>query len=104
MAATSSRDSTAMKTLAFITTLFLPGTFVAVRFLLPLPYLLPNTPTDNLQHQLLQLAILILISSSPLSLFLDLLGVHHPPDPPRSIELASLVGMGEAASGPGCAA
>jgi hypothetical protein len=31
MAATSSRDSSAMKTLAFITTVFLPGTFVAVR-------------------------------------------------------------------------
>jgi hypothetical protein len=31
MAASSSRDSTAMKTLAFITTIFLPGTFVAVR-------------------------------------------------------------------------
>lgn len=31
MAASSSRDSTAMKTLAFITTLFLPGTSVAVR-------------------------------------------------------------------------
>jgi hypothetical protein len=37
MAATSSRDSSAMKTLAFITTLFLPGTFVAVRPPLPLP-------------------------------------------------------------------
>jgi hypothetical protein len=32
MAASSSRDGTAMKTLAFITTLFLPGTFVAVSF------------------------------------------------------------------------
>ncbi|KIN06847.1 hypothetical protein OIDMADRAFT_139651 [Oidiodendron maius Zn] len=32
MAATSSRDSTAMKTLALITTLFLPGTFVATVF------------------------------------------------------------------------
>jgi hypothetical protein len=32
MTASSSRDSTAMKTLAFITTLFLPGTFVAVSF------------------------------------------------------------------------
>jgi hypothetical protein len=31
MSATSSRDSIAMKALAFITTLFLPGTFVAVR-------------------------------------------------------------------------
>lgn len=30
ISASSSRDSTAMKTLAFITTLFLPGTFVAV--------------------------------------------------------------------------
>ncbi|PVH70525.1 hypothetical protein DL98DRAFT_436891, partial [Cadophora sp. DSE1049] len=30
MSASSNRDSTAMKTLAFITTLFLPGTFVAV--------------------------------------------------------------------------
>ncbi|OCK99289.1 uncharacterized protein K441DRAFT_602405 [Cenococcum geophilum 1.58] len=32
MSASSSRDSTAMKTLAFITTLFLPGTFVATVF------------------------------------------------------------------------
>ena len=38
MAATSSQDSTAMKTLAFITTLFLPATFVAVSpFSLPIP-------------------------------------------------------------------
>jgi hypothetical protein len=30
LAATSGRDSTSMKILAFITTLFLPGTFTAV--------------------------------------------------------------------------
>lgn len=32
MAAASSRDSAAMKTLAFLTTLFLPGTFIATVF------------------------------------------------------------------------
>lgn len=31
LAATAGRDSTSMKILAFITTIFLPGTFVAVR-------------------------------------------------------------------------
>lgn len=40
MAATSSRDSSAMKTLTFITTLFLPGTFVAVSALF---YFSPRT-------------------------------------------------------------
>jgi len=32
MAASTGRDSTAMKTLAFLTTLFLPGTFIATLF------------------------------------------------------------------------
>jgi hypothetical protein len=53
MAASSSRESTAMKTLAFITTLFLSGTFVAVSLPQELALSCDNCPRALLTRYLI---------------------------------------------------
>jgi hypothetical protein len=99
MAATNSRNNSAIKELAFITTPFLPGTFIAVHIpasllsSFSLSISAPDTFTDNFLHWLLQLA------KFNLCIFLDLLDFHHPLNHTRSVELAPLVGVGEKAPG-----
>ena len=94
MTATTSRDSTAMKALAFITAFFLPATAVAV-----------GNPkrvrcrslyrVDYLQHEHIQLAGVSAVDRH-FALLLDVLGRHCTFDHPACCSASNLVAYGEA--------
>lgn len=103
MAAVSSRDGSAMKTLAFMTTLFLPGTFVAV--CPPNPHPLATSSltatTECLQHRNVRLAAVLdgFHLQSRIFLFLGVLGLHDPTDHSCGHLMAPMVGLGKAELG-----